>query len=222
MFTHYQARYLVHRNFVQRVRIMPHISRQERRTNVAAINSVAVRLRPGRLPGMEVRRDLGSFEYAYRCRQNVVQRDHQILGWDWRVSGKTCDLTKGMHPSIGASRALGQHFLACNASNGRDQRPLDGGRLGLNLPSGEIRAVISQDQFEIAHGDSLESYRDRPSSNSFANLYKPLPGVDGYDCRIPRVARLYYGIHFAPKGEEQNNGVSTKMKPGAPGLRTIA
>jgi hypothetical protein len=222
MFSDHQACYLLHRNFVQRVRIMPHISRQERRTNVATKNSVAVRLRSGRLPGMKVWRDVGSLEYAYRRRQNVIQRNHQIVGRDGRRSGKSCDLAQGMHPGIGASRTLRKNFLACYSSNGRGQGALDRGRLGLNLPSGEIRAVIGQDQFEIAHGDCLESYRRRPSSNSVANLYKALPGVDGCDCRIPMLAQLYYGIHFARGAKSRNRAMSTKMKPGAPGLRTIA
>ena len=183
---------------------MPDIASPEKADKCRRDTSGSGKFSPERICGHGIWRDLGSFKHANRRRQNVIQRTHQISGRDGRLSRKSCDLAQGVDSGVGASRTLRQDFFAGDSSNGRGQRALDGGRLGLDLPPREVRAVIGQDQFEIAHGDCLESYRRRPSSNCLANLYKALPGAGGCGCKIPGLARqLYYGIHFAPRDEKQ-------------------
>jgi len=54
---------------------------------------------------------------------------------------------------IGAARALRQGFFAGEVFESGHQRPLNGQSVGLDLPSGEIMAVIREREFEIArHG----------------------------------------------------------------------
>src|SRR4029077_12261751 len=93
---------------------------------------------------------------------------------DGRLRAEACDLAQGMHPRVGEAGTLGQDVFASDPSNGQRQCALDRGRPGLDLPPGELGAVIGQDQFEIAHDDCLESSRVRLSSNFlpiFTKLY---------------------------------------------------
>src|SRR5277367_3549844 len=75
-----------------------------------------------------------------------------------------------MNPSVGAPGALGQNLFAGHSSNSRGQSALDCGGVRLNLPSGEFRAVIGQNDFEIAHGSRLGSFPRCRLSKYFARL----------------------------------------------------
>ncbi len=100
------------------------------------------------------------------------------------MRGKGRDLAQGVYPRVGAPGTLGQDIFARYPFNGRSQCALDRGHPGLDLPSKELRAVVGQDQFEIAHDDCLESYRARSSSKPVVNLYKALPGAPYYSLRV--------------------------------------
>ena len=93
---------------------------------------------------------------------------------DWVV--KVATWPRACTPASVRPEPWGRTFSPGHPSNGRGQCALDRGRLGLDLPSKELRAIVGQDQFEIAHDDCLESYRARSSSKPVANLYKALRG----------------------------------------------
>src|SRR5438309_6917556 len=55
-----------------------------------------------------------------------------------------------MHSRVGTSGALWQYLFSSDSSNGCSERALHGRGLGLNLPAGEFRSVVRENQFEIA------------------------------------------------------------------------
>ena len=55
-----------------------------------------------------------------------------------------------MDACIGAARALRQSFFAGEVFESGHQRPLNGQSIGLDLPPGEVVAIISEREFEIS------------------------------------------------------------------------
>jgi hypothetical protein len=51
---------------------------------------------------------------------------------------------------IGAAGALRESFFASEVFESGHQRPLNGQSVGLDLPSGEIVAIVCEREFEIA------------------------------------------------------------------------
>ena len=51
---------------------------------------------------------------------------------------------------IGAARALRESFFAGEVFESGHQRPLNGQSVGLDLPSGEVVAIVSKREFEIS------------------------------------------------------------------------
>lgn len=140
-----------HRFFVERIGVMPHVSRQERRTNRTAMNPVAIGLRSRRFARMKAKSGLGHFQHPYRWRQNMIQCLRPVFGGNAGCSLKGRDLGQRMNPGIGAARSLGQYIFATQTSNSRSQCALNGREPGLHLPASKLGAVIRKDQFEIAH-----------------------------------------------------------------------
>ena len=54
-----------------------------------------------------------------------------------------------MDACIGAARALRQRFFASEVFESGHQRPLNGHSIRLDLPAGEVMAVIRECEFEI-------------------------------------------------------------------------
>ena len=100
---------------------------------------------------MKIRRHLGNLEDTHRGRQNIIHRLLKILRRDGRLRDKCHNLRQCVHSRIGAPRSLRQYLFSGDASNRRGQCPLHGHRVGLHLPTCEIRSVIRKDHFEIAH-----------------------------------------------------------------------
>ena len=51
---------------------------------------------------------------------------------------------------IGAARALRQGFFAGEVFESGQQRPLNGHSVGLDLPAGEVMAIVSEREFEVS------------------------------------------------------------------------
>ena len=68
---------------------------------------------------MEFARPLGCLQHPDRARQNIIQRDDQVLRRDGRLRAEACDLAQGMHPRVGAAGTLGQDVFASDPSNGQ-------------------------------------------------------------------------------------------------------
>jgi len=59
-------------------------------------------------------------------------------------------LSQCVDACIGAARALRQGFFAGQVFESGHQRPLNGQSIRLDLPSGEVMAIVSQREFEVA------------------------------------------------------------------------
>jgi hypothetical protein len=92
-----------------------------------------------------------------RRRQSVIQNDLEVLNRYRRARLEGNHLTKGMHSRIGPTRTLWQYLFACRPSNNFGQNSLNGRKIGLDLPSMEVRAVVRNRQFEV----SLQAHADR-------------------------------------------------------------
>jgi hypothetical protein len=130
---------------------MPHIARHKRRTNRPSINPIPISLRPCRMPRMKIRRYFRDLRYSHRRRQNVIQCLHKIPHRHRRLRPKCRHLRQCMHPRIRPPRSLRQYFFAGDSSNCRGKCPLHRCRVRLHLPSRELRSVIGENHFEIAH-----------------------------------------------------------------------
>ena len=57
---------------------------------------------------------------------------------------------------IGAARALRQGFFAGEVFESGHQRPLNGQSVRLDLPTGEVVAIVSEREFEISQVGNLD------------------------------------------------------------------
>ena len=127
---------------------------------------------PGRPPRVKLGRNLAHLEHSNRRRQNVVQGFQKIFRWDRRPGRKRTHLCQCMHPGIGSPRPLRQDIFAGQSSNSRGECALDRRRVRLQLPAGEICAIVGQRQSEIAPHFCSESSVEIASSNrSFTKFY---------------------------------------------------
>ncbi len=139
-----------HALFVQRVRMVIDVAGQEGRADIGAVNPVLIGLGAGRLAGVEVRCNFFYAEDADGERQHIVQRLAQIDGRNGRFDHQAGGLGQCVHTGVGASGALGQGLFTGQVFDSGHQCPLNGGTVRLDLPSGEIMAVIGQRELEIA------------------------------------------------------------------------
>jgi hypothetical protein len=59
-------------------------------------------------------------------------------------------LSERVDAGIGAARALRESFFAGEVFESEHQRPLNGQSVRLDLPSGEVVAIVSEREFEIS------------------------------------------------------------------------
>ena len=147
MFSDHEASRSLHCIRIKWIRIVPHVARQEGRTDGAAIHAITVGFRMGGLARMKLRRRLGGLEHANARRQNIVESLHQILRRYRRFGGKRGHLGESVNPGVGAPGTLRQNLFAGHSSNSRGQCALDCGSIRLHLPSGKFRAVVGQNEF---------------------------------------------------------------------------
>src|SRR5690349_4106324 len=92
-----------HGSLVQRIRMVVHVAREERGTDGAAINAIAVSLGASRLAGVEIRSDFFNANDTYRRGKDVIQSNDEVLRWDWIGNGTGGDLGQGMDAGVGTS-----------------------------------------------------------------------------------------------------------------------
>ncbi len=132
--------------------MVPHVAGQKRRTNGAAIDPVAVGFRAGGFAGVKLERHHTYFEHADGGGQNIIQGLHQILSRNRRFERAGGYLAEGVDTGVGAPRTLRQDLFTGDSSNSRGQCALDGGGIGLHLPTCKVGAVISENDLKVAHG----------------------------------------------------------------------
>ena len=126
------------------------VAREEGRANVAAKNSVAISFGDSRTTGVKVRRHFFHGKNTDGAGQYIIEGAAEICCRNWRLKHYGCGLGERVDAGIGASGALRKSLFAGQLFNNGHQCPLDGGAIGLDLPSGEVVAVVSQREFEIS------------------------------------------------------------------------
>ena len=79
----------------------------------------------------------------------------QVGGGDGGGKREAGDLGEGVDAGVGAAGALGKDALADGAVDGVGEQALDGGEVGLDLPSAEGGAVVGESELPVRHGDEL-------------------------------------------------------------------
>jgi hypothetical protein len=126
------------------------IARLEWRANCSSIDVVAVSFGDSRAARMEFRRHFFRGKNADGAGKNVIQRANQIVDWNGRIGGYGGNLSQSVDAGVGAARALREGFFAGEVFESGHQRPLNGQSVRLDLPSGEVVAIVSEREFEIS------------------------------------------------------------------------
>lgn len=156
---------------VERIGVMPAVTGEEGRTNIAAEDAIGIGFGAGGFAGVKFRGDGTGFKDADGGREEVVEGARPVFTGDGGGGREAGDLGKGMDAGVGAAGALGEYVFAGQASNGRSECALDGGAAGLDLPPGEVRAVVGKDQSEIGH----VLFRVLRASKIIGFVYRALP-----------------------------------------------
>ena len=78
-----------------------------------------------------------------------------------------------MDACIGTARALRESFFAGEVFESGHQRPLNGQSVGLDLPTGEVVAIVSEREFEISQVGNLDVLSGRKTSNHVLLSFPP-------------------------------------------------
>ena len=90
-------------------------------------------------------------EYPNTRREGVVEGALQILGWNVAPESKTGHLAERMNAGIGAAGALWEDGFAGDLADGFGECALDGRKAGLNLPTVEVGAVVTESELPVRH-----------------------------------------------------------------------
>jgi hypothetical protein len=99
---------------------------------------------------MKIRRRFFHGKDAYGPRKHVIERAHEIWRGNWRFDSNGGDLGQCVDAGVGASGALRQRFFTGQLFESGHQCPLNGHTVRLDLPSGEVMAIVSEREFKIA------------------------------------------------------------------------
>jgi hypothetical protein len=83
--------------------------------------------------------------------KTAVEGSMEIGGGDRRGQGEGGDLGKGMDTGVGAAGALGEDALAGGVVDGLGEHALNGGQVGLHLPSVVGRSVVGEGELPVSH-----------------------------------------------------------------------
>ena len=119
---------------------------------VAGEDAVLVGFAEGAVTGMEVCRDRFDGEDADACGERVVEGAMKIGCGDRDSEGEGGYLREGVDSGVGAARALGENGFAGDAVDGLGEGALNGGEIGLNLPSVVRGSVVGEDELPVGHG----------------------------------------------------------------------
>jgi len=76
----------------------------------------------------------------------------KIRGGDGDGEGEGGDLRESVDAGVGAARALGENGFAGDAVDGPGECALDGGEIGLDLPTVVWGPVVGEDELPVRHG----------------------------------------------------------------------
>jgi hypothetical protein len=133
-----------HARFVERIGMVVNIACQKRRTGIAAINAVSICLGDGRVAGMEFRRHFFHGKNPDGPRENVIEGAGKICDRNGRRNGDGGGLGQRVNACVSAARALGQRLFAGQLFDNGHQCSLNSGAVGLDLPTGEVMAIVSE------------------------------------------------------------------------------
>ena len=91
-------------------------------------------------------------EDADAGREAAVKGPMQAGRGDGGGESEAGDLGKGVDSGIGAAGALGKDALADGALDGVAEQTLDGGQVGLDLPSAEGSSIVGEGELPLRHG----------------------------------------------------------------------
>ena len=73
----------------------------------------------------------------------------EIGGGDGYGEGEGGDLCEGVDAGVGTARALGKNGFTGDAMNGLGEGALDGGDIGLDLPTVVRGSVVAEDELAV-------------------------------------------------------------------------
>ena len=100
-------------------------------------------------------------EDADAGRKAAVEGAVQVGGGDGSGEREAGDLSESVDTGVGAAGALGKDTLAGGAVDGVGEQALDGGEVGLDLPSPVRGAIVGERELPVRHGDQF-----RPSQQA--------------------------------------------------------
>ena len=118
----------------------------------AGEDAVLVGFAQGAVSGVEVVGDGFDGEDADAWGKGAVEGAMKVGRGDGDGEREGRDLGEGVDPGVGAAGALGEDGFAGNAVDGVGEGALDGGEVGLNLPSVVGGSVVGEDDLPVRHG----------------------------------------------------------------------
>ncbi|MCU1248175.1 MAG: hypothetical protein JWQ49_1204 [Edaphobacter sp.] len=118
----------------------------------AGEDAVLVGFSQGAVACVEVFGDRFDGEDADACWKGAVEGAMKIGAGDGDGQGEGSDLGEGVDSGVGAARALGENGFTGDAMDGFGERALDGGDIGLDLPSVVGSPVVGEDELPVRHG----------------------------------------------------------------------
>src|SRR5271170_5170784 len=119
-------------------------------------DAVLVGFAEGVVSGVEVFGDGFDREDANAWGKGAVEGAMEVGGGDGYSEGEGGDLGEGVDPGVGAARALRQDGLARDVVDYLRESALDGGEVGLDLPTVVGGPVVGEDELPVRHGDDLD------------------------------------------------------------------
>ena len=118
----------------------------------AGKDAVLVGFSSGAVAGVEVFGDGFDGEDTDACGERAVEGSVKVGGGDWDGEGEGGDLGECVDSCVGAAGALGKNGFAGDAVDGVGEGALDGGEIGLDLPTVIGGSVVGEDELPVRHG----------------------------------------------------------------------
>ena len=108
------------------------------------------------MAGVEVFGDGFKGQDADARRKGAVEGAMEVGGGDGYGEGEGGDLGEGVDAGVGAAGALGKDSFSGDMVDCLRESALDGGEVGLDLPTVVGGSVVSEDELPVRHGDDLD------------------------------------------------------------------
>ena len=128
---------------------------EQMRSRAAGEDAVLVGFAEGVVAGVEVFGDGLDGEDADAGGKGAVEGAMEVGGGDGDGEGEGGDLGEGVDAGVGAAGALREDGFAGDAVDGLGESALDGGEVGLDLPTVVGGSVVGEDELPVRHGADL-------------------------------------------------------------------